>query len=523
MNCIFSMVRGMTSGSGELVLGRVLSGGGQAEYVMGARDLLRHALVAGPTGCGKSMFLSSLILQVLCKRPDVRVVLVDPKGETHDFLLQVALPALSSRYPHLRGDRILTIDPFGPYVVGLDPLVATPDIEPAQHAWSLTTLLMSLFDGIGDRMRSLAGSVLAAVITLRGTLMDAVRCLTEPAYARTLGAAQTDPRLREYMMNTLHGGGEPVSSVHSLRARLEYLLQTSAVRTLLTCGKSVTGGELLSGPFTSISTGRPPMGDVRLSRFFAQLLFLQLTTGIFERTEADARAPVLIVVDEFPEVVRADGGETVERILSLARSRGCFIWAACQSLSQVSEVSPALVRSLLTNVGYDIRFRPDPSDVRHLDGLLPVTGRRVDPERPDRTLSEPEERRALLQLLTRLPPRQFLLADRHRGTATLARTLTVPVPALRALAAQDGDSVRAFLIGRTGVRRDELMSRPALAECTRAPTRRFEPDEELPSTPRAGEVAQAPTAAAPGRVNVVRIPRRSRGTRSPGGPILELP
>lgn len=443
----------------EVVLGRVRRGEREVDYRASVSRLLVHGLVVGGTGLGKSMWLASLVLQLLRER--VGVVVLDPKGELYDLLVNVAVPALSVNHGHVRPERVLALDPFGDAPRGLDPLVASRAVEPAVQAWSIGTMLAGLFTDVGERMKSVALSLFSGVIALGGTLLDAQRVLADPHYARALGERLADPVLSSYFKEVLHSRTESTTSVSALRSRLDYLLATERLRRLLCAGETVTGREMLSAALTCVTTGRPPLGDVRMARFVASLIFMRLTQGIFERTERDRERPVVVVIDEFPEVVRVDT-EPVERILSQARSRGVYIYAACQSVSQISEVSPGLVRSLRANVDMDLRFRPESSDISHLEGLLPLTGRQRDPALPDRLLSESEEKQALLATLARLPARFALLFDRRAGRSELLRTPTLPLQGLRDTALRLPEQVRRAFSGTSPAGQGAAQTKPLL-------------------------------------------------------------
>src|SRR5262249_3825283 len=119
---------------------------------------------------------------------------------------------------------------------------------------------------------------------------------------------------------------------------------------------------------------------------------------------------------------------------------------ANQTLGQITDTS--LLRSLLTNISVHWAFRPTEKDVEHVLPLLPVTGRWLDPEKPDQFLSKEAERRQLLERLTKLPPRHALLTDLVDGRADIIRTLAVPYAEAKRRSGQVDPTIREA--GRRG-------------------------------------------------------------------------
>jgi hypothetical protein len=162
----------------------------------------------------------------------------------------------------------------------------------------------------------------------------------------------------------------------------------------------------------------------------------------------------MFIIDEW-QVVAGKSATELERTLAQARFRQVNLVLANQTLGQINDTS--LLRSLLCNISVSWSFRPAEKDIEHVLPLLPVTGRCIDPERPDQMLSKEAERKRLLERLTKLPPRQALLSDLVAGRAEIIRTLSVPYDEAKRRSGEVAPEIReACRRGRFGIPFPEL-------------------------------------------------------------------
>jgi len=419
--------------------------------------LLRHALVTGTTGWGKSGYFLSVILGALTHHPEINIVLVDLKGETAAEFRDRFLPALAAVNPRIRSEDIISIAPFGRYGIPLNPLRPIPGLAPEVQANLVCSLVGSLIDGgLGPRMTGIFAWLARATIAVDGSFLDILRMLTDEAYREAVAGKVSDPTVHDYLLFTF--GEEPRASCESLRARMEWLLLLPAMQGMLCAKDCIRGSDLIESPITIVDLGGAPQGFAPLSRFVGSLLFQQLTGAVFSRPVEPDPHPTLLFVDEWQSLVKV-AGEDFERLLSQARYRKVGLWLANQTLAQVEGASRALVRSLTTNIALHVAFRPEMADIKHLLPLLPITGRRVDPNQPDRLLTKNEERKRLLDTLMRLPPRHALLGDLVSGNAEIIRTLSVPYEQARERAELLAEEhVERFRQGRFGIPIEQLVT-----------------------------------------------------------------
>ncbi len=445
----------------QIAVGMTRGAAGEESLQLPLSTLCRHALVTGSTGWGKSGFLLSILLKLLTAHPGIGVVLVDAKGETAELLRDRFLPLLAQRHPHLAASRVSSLQLFGRFGSGLNPLCRIPGLPIEVQANLLCSQVDGLVDGgLGPRMRGILAWLARAVIEVGGGLHDLIHILNDDDYREAIARRVRDPEVRDYLLSTF--ATEPKASRDSLRARLEWLLLLPAMRGMLCAPTCLRGSDLLESGITVVDLGGAPQGMAPLSRFVGSFVFSLLTGAVFSRPVQPDTRPVILAVDEWQTLLPSPGAaEDFERLLSQARYRKVGLWLCNQAAAQIDAVSSSLTRSLITNIALHVAFRPDLGDIKHLLPLLPITGRRVNPQLPDQLLTKDQERTMLLDALTRLPPRHALLGDMVSGQARVIRTLSVPFERARREAEQlDPATIEQFRRGRFGVPVDQLAATP---------------------------------------------------------------
>jgi len=416
---------------------------------------LRHQLIVGPTGSGKTGALIGLALAAA--RACVRVVVVDPKGDLSGALRDVFLPVLAEqRLLELDPGEVVTMTAFkGDYATPLDPLVPIPDLDVGLQAHIVAKLLAAILRdaSFGIRMEAVTCALVELGIRRRLTLRDLRRALMDDD-VRYGHAARLDlANLSAYFAAGGAFDREPTSAKQAVRARLDALLRVPALVQCLCASSCVPPAALIESKFTICDFGDPPQGSLGTAGFLAGFVWQALVAAIFSRPTGVRGQATLLIVDEAPLVLEV-GAEEAERVLSLARSRGIAIVLAAQFVGQIRAVSSVLLDSIRANVHRMACFRPSKDDLAEVSELLPVTGEAIDPSRPDRLLKPEEERRALEARLRKLPERHFLNVDFLRNSLEVLRTLDLPFDEAERRAAALPPQVRdAFARGRYGVRR----------------------------------------------------------------------
>lgn len=423
---------------------------------------LRHSLLSGTSGWGKTGLAISTFLAIRQRNPRVGWVILDPKADLAVTLRDEVLPALHDTPLAIPPEQVVTIDPFGRYSCGLNPLtpMAGGGVPVEAQAQIVTSVVSGLaMDGLGQRGAAILSWLCRALIPLNGSLADAVHMLRDDRFRRAVAERVVKARdVREYLLGDGGYDAEPSASVGALVTRLEWILTLPAARAALAAPGSVDAGMLLDTPaITIINTGGAPAGFSAAGRLISGFLLQKITAAIFARKVTDTTRPVVLVIDEAHEVLKAGGAvDDTERMLTMARARRVGVQLIVQDCSQLP---PSIVPSLKANISWHAAFRPQPQDIKHLAGLLAITGRRVDPSRPDCLLSREDERRLLLDQINKLPPRHFVFADYIAGRLDVCRSLSWPQETMKARAAACPQELRdRFARGRLGVPVSELLA-----------------------------------------------------------------
>lgn len=451
------------------------------------RFVKSHLFVGGATGSGKTAWLLSILCALIKRRAPVNIVFVDAKGEGANRLVGHLLPLLLPERPELLGElrhvRFFDDD----FVVPLDPCVLRGGVDIATQAAGVTSGLSSLLgSGMGARMDAALTASLACVIEAGGDLLNVIEILEDDDVAARLAARLKDPERQRFLLTCLPK--ETPATRRALAARLRALLTLPSLRASLCAGSRVDGAELLESPLTVVNAGGAPAGELDLARTMGSLVIHSLVAAIFDRKVTSETRQVLLVLDEVAELLRGALVDDAARILELARSQKVTLILTTQSLSQLSSMSPALARSILTNTGTRVQLRGAAADFDDVVGALPITGAVVDPARPDRCLSRADEKAARVEALHRLEPRRAVVVDRVHHEVRVLDTITIPIEEAERRASQLPAAMQTALRrGAIARPRAEVLTEierrhaaPAASAPTSAPTAMRKPSKKTP-------------------------------------------
>ncbi|MFZ5478959.1 MAG: hypothetical protein ACOZNI_19460 [Myxococcota bacterium] len=445
-----------------------------------------HSWVLAASGSGKTAKVVADVIQLLrLQRSSVACCVIDMKGEMVELLL--ALLALLEPEDRPSPREICSIAPGLGWGVPLNVLARIEGLPERTQAAVVVDLLDGLSENsIGPRMAAIARWLVRAVMALEGSLLDVHRCLTDDAFVARVAEVVPNAEVRHYLTVTYHK--ERAESLQALRARIENLLANDACRQMLCARGSIAPSLLLESRLSLVNLALGELGGTRVARFIGGWLFTLVSAAIFRRDATTPKPHAYVVVDEFQELVRA--ADDIADVLARARSAKVSLCLINQYSSQIRSVSPSLYDGVVANVLLKCFLAPSVSDLASLgEGVLPLSGRMIDLERPDRLLSEHEERRRFQRYVEQhLGPRRGILY--HKGTgrkAELFSTLTLPIERARAAWAGLPEAEKdAWQRGAFGCRLHELPQAevnfpaetadapaPAESPVPRAPSPRF--------------------------------------------------
>lgn len=405
---------------GAVRLGRLDPSG--REVLAAIVDLLRHVLLLGESGSGKTIFLLLLLLEVIATGTAVPL-LIDVKGESVALLRERLLPRLLSRLSPVAAQALLgslrVIDPFGSsFLPPFNVVVRDPSIAVEVQALDIASSLDTAIDGgSGLRMDTIVDWALRLLLEIPGTtLLTLRRALQEPALLDALVMRCTNADVRGYFLTRFPQ--EPQASKLAVLARLDRFLALPQTRLCLSAKTTLDFDAMLTSGVTLIDLGNAPAGQVEVVKFWATLIFTKVARAIYRRAPTGTALPAVIIVDEWQACLSGPIAASLEDVLARARSRGCFLWLANQQLAQLTRVSSTLREIALGQTTVQFFFRLAEDDARALRGALPPASDRA-PSAPWSTTQRDDDAERRVRAATRLPNRTALFIDKRRSTEAL--------------------------------------------------------------------------------------------------------
>lgn len=453
-----AFLRGLraTPGDGKVLLGRAQTSEGGFQWCgMPPSDwCAMHLGISGATGTGKSFMIAAQLYQLITL--GVPVILTDMKSELADLLLNVITPAVIARGKPDLIDRIRVVRPFE---AGRVPLLRLTEPEPrvSRQIQSMNIaqgLSESVGEGLGVRM-------LRAILPMAGLAVEhnlplpvLTDWLRSPTLFARAAASSSDPIVRAYALHELPR--ENRSSLDALRARLDLLFHLPEVREALSAPKCLSFDECLDSGVTILDFGSPPGGAEDAMKFIAGPVAGRLGRAILSRGMSDDTPPVVVVFEEFQQLLGSYQIEMFKRLLALCRFKKVCLWFSNQQPAQIAEADRTLLRILRTNLGAECIFRSSVEDARTLSEGVTQRG-------ADETLAQARSR--MIEEISTLPKRAFFLwlRDSAYGPQRL-QSPRVNVGALKASAASlPPEELERIRVGTASIKRTAEASAPPVA------------------------------------------------------------
>ncbi|MEE3329721.1 MAG: type IV secretion system DNA-binding domain-containing protein [Myxococcota bacterium] len=341
----------------DCVLGENLHRGAREPVTLSAADRLKHTVIVGGTGTGKSTLLVNLIRQDM-ERGDGCAVL-DPHGDLIDDVL--------AHVPEHRLADVVLFDPADEaWPVGFNVLSAASEHERSLLASDLVGVFRRLSTSWGDGMSTVLANAVLAVLEHPegGTLLHLRRFLIDEGYRKTFLARITDPEVRFFWTKEWSLIG--ARSVGPILTRLNAFLRTKMVRHIvaqrtpkLDFASVIGERKIFLGKLSQGLIGNENaylLGSLLLSKFLQLALSRQ-------RVARDEREPFWLYLDEAEHFVTP----SVASILTEARKYGVGLHLSLQMLSQLKS-APEVESAVMGSAHTRIVFRVGDDDARRLEG-----------------------------------------------------------------------------------------------------------------------------------------------------------
>jgi hypothetical protein len=377
-----------------------------------------HILDQGPSRSGKTR-LALAIARQLHHVPNVRVWSLDPKGDFtagRERLIAAEAALLGGERLVDRLRVIRLFDRGAP-----PPLRLTAREEGIPISVQAASIGTALGEATGAELGHRMGHILhypsELAIEANRPLTCVLDWLLRPATFAAAAAASQNERLRHFATHELPR--ENKESLRALRARLERVLLLPSVQRALEAPTCFNFREALDRFDLIIDASNPPPGEEAAVRMLCSPIFGRVARSILNRHITPQTTPVLLFIDELPEVLGRFEAEGIGRLVSLAGSRLVNFFLIHQERGQLGS---ELFHLLRTNCGIETCFRPSHRDAELVAHALPV---------PDGVDRPSQVREALVRKLTRLPRREFLFWCKDGRVP--AHFVTAPLVDLNAL------------------------------------------------------------------------------------------
>lgn len=311
-------------------------------------DRLRHVLVVGKTGMGKSTFLRGLVAEDL--RAGHGLLLVDPHG---DLANQV-----QGDLPRRRRNDLVPFDATRPdSCPGLNPLrIAETHLRPLAVSNTLATMRKLWPEFWGPRTEHVLRHVLLAVTEVRGaTLEDAAAMLVDDKHRRWVLKQVKDNHVLSFWVREFPGYTKQLAADAAAAPlnKLGALLSSPVVRTIVTRSRPLLDARKAMDR-SRVVIASLPKGTIGED---AALLLGGLLLGAFQHAAVgratialEHRRPFFLAIDEATSFA---SGPFLGMIAE-ARKFGVGLVLATQSLAVLE---PDVRAALLGNVGTLVVFR----------------------------------------------------------------------------------------------------------------------------------------------------------------------
>jgi hypothetical protein len=300
------------------VLGTVFTRAGEEEFALTETERLRHMLVIGKTGMGKSTLLKNIINQQI--HGGLGVGIIDPHGDLASELLDA--------FPRSRARDLVWIDPTDPdRIVTFNPLSNVPSVKIAAAASNLVGSFHALWGeiGWGARMERVIYFSVAALMEARNmTLLALPRLLTDEEFRAHVLERVHDPIIHGFFANQYATWDEEyrVTAIEPVLNKLEQLLSSPATRASLgTVTSSINFSDIMDQQKVMIAN----LSKAALGEGHSHLLGAMIVSGFFNAgmqrvAEANrrVRTPFSLIVDEFQNFVT----DAFSDIMSESRKTG---------------------------------------------------------------------------------------------------------------------------------------------------------------------------------------------------------
>ncbi|MCH7687282.1 MAG: type IV secretion system DNA-binding domain-containing protein [Planctomycetes bacterium] len=344
---------------GDMLLGRTTFRGEGHPVRLGLQDRLRHVLMIGRTGTGKSTLMENMFLAEM--QAGNGCCLIDPHGDLFETV-QTLVPS----------DRIGDVVSFDvadrQHPLGFNILdCSDPDrfALVADGGVSAFKKVFGLSEAETPRLISILRNSLLTLVEMPGTtLLDIGRLLTEEPYRALAIRRVSNPVVKNYWVHRFGKWtrSERTKAVEAVLNKVDSFATTPLLQKIV--GQPRNGLDLRramdEGQIVLVNLSKGRVGE-DAANMLGSLLVTQLQLDAMSRADIPPhdRRPFFVYIDEFQNFAT----ESFPAILSEARKFGLGLIAAHQYLDQVPRET---AKAVFGNVGTLISFQVGADDAELL-------------------------------------------------------------------------------------------------------------------------------------------------------------
>lgn len=342
-----------TSHAEVAIFGETAFRGQRQRFGLLPDDRLRHAVILGKTGMGKSTLLHQLIVSDLVAGHGLG--LIDPHGDLSEAVLRSA--------PSHRTNDIVFFDAAdGEFPISFNPLACDDPKQRPLVASGVLAAFKKLFGhSWGPRLEHiLRNSLLTLLETPSSTLLTLLRLLGDAPFRQNIVSKISDPIVRAFWLQEFAGMPAKLQAeaIAPVQNKVGHFVSSPLLRNIvgqsrqrLDLRQMLDEGKVL---VVNLSKGR--LGD-DASGLLGSLLVTSLQLAAMSRADMPEalRRPFYLYVDEFQNFAT----ESFATILSEARKYRLGLTLAHQFLAQLDEATRSAV---FGNVGTMVAFQVGADD-----------------------------------------------------------------------------------------------------------------------------------------------------------------
>jgi hypothetical protein len=360
---------------GRLRLGECLHAGHAIQVAWPQECLLRHQLVAGKSGEGKSTWMIHMALAAM--QAGFGLLLVDPHGDLADAVLAVV--------PEERVDEVVWVDLSDTVAaVGLNPLDARLGRPRDAAVSQIITALKSIWESAwGPRMENALEFALRTLFEAnkhlceegrehaQHTLLDVTILFNEQSFCHALLEKIEDPYIHRwwhlyYDPLNLREQRERIDPVLSKLAKFEHTIARAIVgqsRSTINMAECISEGRIVLCKLAKGVIGE----DIALILGATLVNLMQGALEAQGEVDITHRRPLPILVDEFQTLPGVDWSGLAE-----LRKYGAAFTLATQSFGVLKSQQARLLPTLLANINQYVMYHMSFDDARLIASELGV-------------------------------------------------------------------------------------------------------------------------------------------------------